>query len=464
VLELAATQGALPEETLVSLADTARNEAHRLLPRDQYMLLTRENMEAVVREIGGSLSCAEGACEVDTLRNVQARYGIHGRVSLEDGTYHLAMKLYDAKSGELLAPVELRTNDRAELRGLVAEGVRSMLQSGLRVAVPVTTDTAGARSTTGYLSVTTVPAGTLLVDGVAVGPTPVKRRPLAPGQYLVTVVAPGYVVLNEAVRVEPGFEQVVIKTLAKAAGHLDVRVTPPGANVTIDGSVSGVGRQGPFDAGQHRVRASATGFQDHEVLAEVLEGKTTPVVVALVPLPGKIVLTANAAAACKVGEATAEVTPDRPAVLTVPAGEATVVCSRDAEDELERVLSILPGRTESVVFRFDPKAVHQVGPRGAAEEDRGGVPWRKVGVTAVGVGIVGLAVVAGVPLVATVIAASGALLGDTLRHRQTGIHPLPPSLVVASDLALVAGLLLAGLVVPAFLVGPAVAVAAWVLP
>jgi hypothetical protein len=44
----------------------------------------------------------------------------------------------------------------------------------------------------GFLTVNTVPYGTVSIDGVEVGDTPIVRRRLPPGEHVVRITRPGY--------------------------------------------------------------------------------------------------------------------------------------------------------------------------------------------------------------------------------------------------------------------------------
>ena len=76
VLELS---GALPEDQRRALTNAVRQAATDATAAAGIKVMTQENMETLLTDMGLDASCiSEGACEVDTLRNLQANYGVTG--------------------------------------------------------------------------------------------------------------------------------------------------------------------------------------------------------------------------------------------------------------------------------------------------------------------------------------------------------------------------------------------------
>jgi serine/threonine protein kinase len=65
----------------------------------------------------------------------------------------------------------------------------------------------------GYLTVNTVPYGTVSIDGVEVGDTPIVRRRLPPGEHVVRITRPGYRPESAAVTITAGNEVRFRRTL-----------------------------------------------------------------------------------------------------------------------------------------------------------------------------------------------------------------------------------------------------------
>ena len=63
---------AIEEAMLLKLSDQARAAAVDTLSKDEYLIMTRENMMQVLSDMGKDASCIEGSCEVDLGRNIGA--------------------------------------------------------------------------------------------------------------------------------------------------------------------------------------------------------------------------------------------------------------------------------------------------------------------------------------------------------------------------------------------------------
>ncbi len=67
----------------------------------------------------------------------------------------------------------------------------------------------------GYLTVNAIPYATLSIDGVEIGDTPLVKKELAPGNHTVRLVRDGYKTETFTVKVEPGSETRVSRTLVR---------------------------------------------------------------------------------------------------------------------------------------------------------------------------------------------------------------------------------------------------------
>src|SRR5687767_10377429 len=106
-------EGWKPAE-LAILSDTARGGALSALPQDAYLVMTRESTLTLLRQ-QGLPECTEGECEVDTLQNLGADMGMTGKVVNIDGTMILTLKLFDARSGGLLAQEDAEATTKKDL-------------------------------------------------------------------------------------------------------------------------------------------------------------------------------------------------------------------------------------------------------------------------------------------------------------------------------------------------------------
>ncbi len=100
VLELT---GPLPPQETQVLTDQVRGTIVKALP-SAVAVMTKENMEVMLTDMGIDASCiAEGACEVETARNLGVDYVVSGSITEFGDTLVLSLKLHDVAGGMLMA-------------------------------------------------------------------------------------------------------------------------------------------------------------------------------------------------------------------------------------------------------------------------------------------------------------------------------------------------------------------------
>ena len=126
VLELS---GDLPDNQRQALTDAVRQEATDATAPAGIKVMTQENMETLLTDMGLDASCiSEGACEVDTLRNLQANYGVTGKVTDFGGTYVVTLQLYEMRGGTMMGSERVKSTDALELLDpLVPDATRALL-------------------------------------------------------------------------------------------------------------------------------------------------------------------------------------------------------------------------------------------------------------------------------------------------------------------------------------------------
>jgi len=101
VLELQAKHLSADERTLLS--DEVRGAVVETVGRD-IQVMTRENMEVMLSDMGIDASCvSEGACEVETARNLGVDFVVSGTVVDLSGKQVASLKLHQTENGQLLA-------------------------------------------------------------------------------------------------------------------------------------------------------------------------------------------------------------------------------------------------------------------------------------------------------------------------------------------------------------------------
>jgi hypothetical protein len=144
-----------------------------------------------------------------------------------------------------------------------------------QAAASVTADLQPARAN-GLVVITEskLRAFALKIDGVLVGKTPYSGE-LAPGEHTVELAEPKFGSQPIATQVVRGVRTAVVLEAADLFGTLHLKVNPPDAKITIDGTRVAVGTPPEVElaVGKHRVQAFAMGFDPSSDTVEVIGGK-----------------------------------------------------------------------------------------------------------------------------------------------------------------------------------------------
>jgi len=105
------------------------------------------------------------------------------------------------------------------------------------------------RGLPGTLSLTSLPPGArFYVNGNPVGKSPVVMPNLMPGEYDVRAEAEGYGTMSRKVTLANGASAREEFRLSNIMGRLEVRTSPPGAQVLVDGKSAGITKSSDPDA------------------------------------------------------------------------------------------------------------------------------------------------------------------------------------------------------------------------
>lgn len=121
---------------LGKLSDQSRIVSANFLPPDDYLIMTKENMLEILRDMDKDFSCAVGNCEIEIGRNIGADYIISGNILYLEGLYLLTLKLHETNSGNLLSGQEIKNPSLVELITDVQKGSAELLQQGLNISMP----------------------------------------------------------------------------------------------------------------------------------------------------------------------------------------------------------------------------------------------------------------------------------------------------------------------------------------
>jgi len=116
---------------LLKLSDQSRGAAVDILDKEEYLIMTRENMMQVLEDMGKDASCMEGSCEVEIGRNIGADVVITGDILQIKNIYVLTLKLYETKNGALLKTQEVENADLLALKTDTYEQSLQLLKEGL---------------------------------------------------------------------------------------------------------------------------------------------------------------------------------------------------------------------------------------------------------------------------------------------------------------------------------------------
>ena len=128
---------AIEEAMLLKLSDQARKAALDTLSKEEYLIMTRENMMQVLSDMGKDASCIEGSCEVELGRNIGADLIITGDILKIDASYVLTLKLYETKNGGLLQIKEVQQESLLVLKDDTYTQSVVLLKEGLEIGAKI---------------------------------------------------------------------------------------------------------------------------------------------------------------------------------------------------------------------------------------------------------------------------------------------------------------------------------------
>jgi TolB-like protein len=127
VLELSGS--ALQPEERSYLSDAVRGAVLSAMGRS-VAVMTRENMEVMLTDMGLDATCmSEGACEVETARNLGVDWVVTGTMVVLSGQRVLSLKLHETRTGSLLAQRDVRGADVLSVSDQVGDAVAAMVSS-----------------------------------------------------------------------------------------------------------------------------------------------------------------------------------------------------------------------------------------------------------------------------------------------------------------------------------------------
>lgn len=126
----------IEQPILMKLSDQSRVTAADILPKDKFLIMTRENLMQILTDMGKDSSCMDGQCEVEIGRNVGADIIMTGDMMKMDGTFYLTLKLYDTTTGALLSGSTIEARNFSQLLHSTSQGTIAIFEKGLNLPAP----------------------------------------------------------------------------------------------------------------------------------------------------------------------------------------------------------------------------------------------------------------------------------------------------------------------------------------
>lgn len=124
----------LDEGLVHKLSDQTRRAAAETLPQSGYIIMTRENMMMILKDMGKDASCMGGSCEVELGRNIGADIIVTGNVMKIDEHYSLTLTLYKTQDGSVLRMKEIYDETLLDLVKQTYVTSISLFQDGLNIS------------------------------------------------------------------------------------------------------------------------------------------------------------------------------------------------------------------------------------------------------------------------------------------------------------------------------------------
>lgn len=127
----------IKDAVLENFADEVRGGAVEGLAGRGVLVMTRESMMVLLKEIGKK-DCTEGECEVETARNIGADFVVAGSVVKIDEAFVVTLKLFDVHSAGVLATDRVEAKSQLEVSRRLREHGRALVANnvGPRPAPP----------------------------------------------------------------------------------------------------------------------------------------------------------------------------------------------------------------------------------------------------------------------------------------------------------------------------------------
>jgi len=137
VLELLPSQSvSISIEESRHLTDELRRQAVNILPKDEYSVLTRDNIIALIPSDEKEAECLAEGCAVDIGRAIGAEYVTQGSIGRFTNKFTISVELYETMSGKLLSSIVFESTDIDGLLGIIRAEAKPLFQGILAQSHP----------------------------------------------------------------------------------------------------------------------------------------------------------------------------------------------------------------------------------------------------------------------------------------------------------------------------------------
>ncbi|MEC7986236.1 MAG: PEGA domain-containing protein [Myxococcota bacterium] len=245
-------QGIEVEESLLRVlsdkvrAGTLKASKGRKIKGQDLLIITRENMLEILKDMGKGIEDCKGACEVELAKNIGADYVISGELVQIRGLYVLSIKMHETARGNLLGTEDMETESVKSLISATQNLGVQVFREGIRTeSRSLDSDATGfsGGATTDWsvqddnqrriLLFQSDPQGAaVLVDGQLVCNATPCSKAISVGSHYFSIQKERYFEWGEQREISK--EQEIYASLKPKFGYLHVSTNPEGVDIRID--------------------------------------------------------------------------------------------------------------------------------------------------------------------------------------------------------------------------------------
>jgi hypothetical protein len=363
VLELSGSS--VSGEVRLQLSDALREGVITEVRGQGVGVMTRENMAVVMRDMGLDPTCVEAECEVETGRNIGARFVVSGAVTQVESAYVMTIKVHDTVSALVLdsrttqASQQLALVDQARQLGRAVSAVilreaSSQVEEGSVGQGGDWGVSAGNQGVVRFVS--TPPGATVFVDGQLQCKTTPCDAELPQGEHSVELQLARHHSARSSFSVATGQMKTISEPLKPKFGVIRFTSTPR-ATVVLDGRQ--VCRQTPcevrVDPGMHEVQMQASDFHPDAQAFSVTEDVNQTVFLELEPAFATLdVRATNGKARIRINGSATQVPSG---ARRMSPGRVEVILDEPCSKAEPVILELKEGDAQRVTLQVEPRMV-----------------------------------------------------------------------------------------------------------